>query len=119
MPFFMQLNAEMLRKTFNTIPRIHHEKEEVDYIALTDSLIEQKFEVNLFDIETSMGMQQVSELSNKAIIKQLMLDENDYTWMISEQKEMIERQENKIIRLEEENRLIKIKIAKYVGDTNG
>jgi len=76
-------------------------------------------EVNLFDIETSMGMQQVSELSNKAIIKQLMLDENDYTWMISEQKEMIERQENKIIRLEEENRLIKIKIAKYVGDTNG
>ena len=75
-------------------------------------------EVNLFDIETSRGMQQVSELSNKAIVKQLMLDENDYTWMISEQKEMIEKQENKIIRLEEENRLIKIKIAKFVGDTN-
>lgn len=51
--FFMQLNADVLRKTFNTIPRIHHEKEEIDYISLTDSLIQKKFAVNLFDMKLS------------------------------------------------------------------
>jgi hypothetical protein len=73
-------------------------------------------EVNLFDIETAKGMQQVADLSSKAIVKQLMLDENDYTWIITEQKEMIQKQDKRIIELEEENRLLKVKSKKDSGD---
>ncbi len=73
-------------------------------------------EVNLFDIETAKGIQQVSDLSSQAIIKQLMMDENDYTWMISEQREMIQKQEKRLIELEEENRLLKIHFRKNSGE---
>lgn len=73
-------------------------------------------DVNLFDIETAKGIQQVAELSNESIFKQLMLDENDYTWMISEQRELIKKQDKKLVDLEEENRLLKIKLNKYGGD---
>lgn len=75
----------------------------------------QEVEVNLFDIETAKGMQQVAELSNQAIIKQLMLDENDYTFMINEQRDIIKNQDKKLNELEEENRLLKIKL-RGVGD---
>lgn len=46
-------------------------------------------EVNAFDVETCKGMQQVAELSNAAIIKQINLDENDYAGMLTEQRGII------------------------------
>ncbi len=46
-------------------------------------------EVNSFDIGTAEGMKQVAEISNGAIIKQLMLDESDYTEMIATQRQML------------------------------
>lgn len=46
-------------------------------------------EVNAFDVETCKGMQQVAELSNAAIIKQINLDENDYAGMLTEQRTII------------------------------
>lgn len=55
-------------------------------------------EVNMFEVETCKGMQQVAELSNAAIMKQIGLDENDYTDMIKEQRTML-------VKLREERNL--------------
>lgn len=46
-------------------------------------------EVNAFDIGTAEGMRQVADISNASIIKQIRLDENDYTDMLVQQREMI------------------------------
>ena len=46
-------------------------------------------EVNGFDIGTCRGMQQVMDMSNASILKQLRLDESEYSDMIAEQREMI------------------------------
>lgn len=70
-------------------------------------------ELNLFDIETAQGIKQVADLSNRSIIEQLQFDENDYTNMLIEQREIIEKLEDKSSRLEEENRLLKKEILKY------
>ena len=76
-------------------------------------------EVNLFDIETAKGMQQVANISNKSIMEQLQFDENDYTSMIMEQREIIEQLESKNAKLEEENRLIKKELIKYKNVSSG
>ena len=70
-------------------------------------------DLNLFDIETAAGIKQVADLSNKSIIEQLQFDENDYTTMLIEQREMIEKLDVKVEKLEEENRLLKKEIMKY------
>lgn len=46
-------------------------------------------EVNGFDIGTCRGMQQVMDMSNASILKQLRLDESEYSDMLAEQREMI------------------------------
>ena len=46
-------------------------------------------EVNGFDIATCRGMQQVMDMSNASILKQLRLDESEYSDMIAEQRELI------------------------------
>ena len=78
--------------------------------------------VNLFDIETAKGMRQVADLSNQSIVAQLQFDENDYTAMILEQREIIQDLDSKVIKLEEENRMLKKEVIKYstedVGDTD-
>jgi hypothetical protein len=70
-------------------------------------------EVNLFDIETAQGIRQVADLSNQSIVDQLQFDENDYTSMIMEQREIIQELDAKASKLEEENRLLKKEIIKY------
>lgn len=64
-------------------------------------------ELNCFDIETCKGMQQVAELSMQAIFKQLSFDENDYTDMIKQQREMLEELNSKVNLHEEEYRVLK------------
>lgn len=64
-------------------------------------------QVNLFDIETCDGMMQVANISNESIMKQLQFDENDYTSMILEQRDIIQDLTNKVSHLEEENRKFK------------
>lgn len=73
-------------------------------------------EINLFDIETCQGIKQVADISNKSIIEQLMFDENDYTEMITKQREMLLSLTESNNKLEEENRLLKTKIYNYEGD---
>lgn len=46
-------------------------------------------EVNGFDIGTCRGMQQIMDLSNASILKQLHLDESEYSDMLAEQRQMI------------------------------
>lgn len=46
-------------------------------------------EVNGFDIATCRGMQQVMDMSNASILKQLKLDESEYSDMLAEQRETI------------------------------
>lgn len=63
--------------------------------------------VNLFNIETAEAIKQVADISNRSILDQLRFDENDYTEIIREQKKMIESMDEKLIKLEEENRILK------------
>lgn len=67
-------------------------------------------EVNLFDIETAKGIEQVADISNKSIINQLQFDENDYAEMLQEQREILIEQEKKLANLEEDLRLAKKKL---------
>jgi hypothetical protein len=69
-------------------------------------------EVNLYDVKTCEGMKIVSDISSKSIFEQLMLNENDYTDMIKDQRELIEKLNIKCEQLEEENRNLKLKIKK-------
>ena len=46
-------------------------------------------EVNGFDIATCKGMQQVMDLSNASILKQLALDESEYSDIVAEQRKMV------------------------------
>lgn len=66
--------------------------------------------VNLFDIKTSEAFKQIAELSNQNIANQLTLDNNDYTEIVKEQREMIQSFETELDTLKEENRNLKNKI---------
>lgn len=48
--FFIQLNQEVIEKTYNQIPRLHHKRGVIDYITIADSLIGKWFDMNLFSI---------------------------------------------------------------------
>jgi hypothetical protein len=67
--------------------------------------------VNLYDLETSDAMRQIADISHKSILSQLVLDENDQSDMLAQQRELIRRMDEKTMKLEEENRLLKIKIS--------
>lgn len=63
-------------------------------------------EVNVFDIGTCEGMRQVAEISMAAILKQIVLDENDYTEMIKDQVKLINYHEKRANEFEEQARLL-------------
>jgi len=65
-------------------------------------------EINVYDIETCAGMKQVADISNKSIFEQLTLNENDYTEMIKEQRELLIKLQQRVEELEEENRKLHI-----------
>lgn len=46
-------------------------------------------EVNGFDLMTCKGMQQVMDLSNASILKQLSLDESEYSDIVAEQRRLV------------------------------
>lgn len=67
--------------------------------------------VNLFDMQTSQGMEQVADLSHASIMKQLQFDENDYADMVAWQKDEIFKMTKEKDKLEEELRLLKINLS--------
>ena len=66
--------------------------------------------VNLFDIKTSEAFRQIDEISNNNIANQLTLDNNEYTEIVKEQREMIQKYDLELETLKEENRILKNKI---------
>lgn len=63
-------------------------------------------EVNAFEVETCKGMQQVAELSNAAILKQINLDENDYADMLKDQRILITKLRKEKNLAEERQRIL-------------
>lgn len=70
----------------------------------------QEIAVNLFDIKTSEAFRQIDEISNNNIANQLTLDNNEYTEIVKEQREMIQKYDTELEALKEENRILKNKI---------
>lgn len=76
-------------------------------------------EVNAFDIGTCEGMRQVADISNASIMKQIRLDENDYTEMLGQQREMIVKLQEKASQNEEVARLLlreNLDLKKYIEE---
>lgn len=76
-------------------------------------------EVNAFDIGTAEGMRQVADISNASIMKQIALDENDYTEMLAKQRDMIVNLQNKADENEEKARILlreNLDLKKYLED---
>lgn len=74
-------------------------------------------EVNAFDIGTAEGMRQVADISNASIMKQIALDENDYTEMLAKQREMIVKLQEKADINEEKTRILlreNLDLKKYI-----
>ena len=74
-------------------------------------------EVNVFDIGTAEGMRQVADISNASIMKQIALDENDYTEMLAKQREMIVKLQEKADINEEKARILlreNLDLKKYI-----
>ena len=76
-------------------------------------------EVNAFDIGTCEGMKQVADISNASIIKQIRLDENDYSEMLVKQREMITKLQEKADQNEEVARVLlreNIDLKRYIEE---
>lgn len=63
-------------------------------------------EVNGFDIGTCRGMQQVLEMSDSSIMRQLNLDESEWSDMVAEQREMLIKVQNERDVYKELNRIL-------------
>lgn len=63
-------------------------------------------EVNGFDIGTCRGMQQVLEMSDASIMRQLALDESEWSDMVAEQRKMLVNVQNERDVYKEINRII-------------
>lgn len=62
--------------------------------------------VNGFDLETCKAMQQVADISDAAILKQLNLDESEWSDMVAEQRKMITKLTEEAHSYQEAARLI-------------
>lgn len=63
-------------------------------------------EINGFDIATCKGMQQVQEISDASIMKQLALDDSDWSDMVAEMRETIVALRREKDQYKEINRLL-------------
>jgi len=67
-------------------------------------------EHDYYDHMKAKGMKVTADISNKSILEQLQFDENDYVSMLKEQKEIIQRLQEKIDDIEEENRQLHVEL---------
>ena len=63
-------------------------------------------EVNGFDIGTCRGMQQVLEMSDASIMRQLALDESEWSEMVAEQRQLLIKVQNERDVYKEVNRIL-------------
>lgn len=81
--------------------------------SMMKEMAENNFEeinVNLFDIKTSEAFRQIDEISNTNISNQLTLDNNEYSEIVKEQREIICKYETDIEALREENRILQNRV---------
>jgi len=83
------------------------------------SLMKQYRELNFEDAEQdyydqnkAYGMKMTADISNKSLLEQLQLDENDYTDMLNTQRGLIQEYQSRIEDLEEENRQLNVLLDK-------
>lgn len=76
-------------------------------------------EVNLYDLETSESIKQIADISNRSIREQLLFDENDYTDMIAQQSNLIKKLDSELMKVKEENRLLRITNSMLQGNKVG
>ena len=77
------------------------EMEENDFEAI---------KVNLFDIKQAEAFKQIADLSNRSIMDQLTFDSSDYSEIVNEQRELIQKYETELDTYKEENRILKNKL---------
>ena len=70
----------------------------------------EQIKVNLFDVNTAKCMKQIADLSNESIMEQLTFDNNDYSEMLKEQRELLIKYQDELEQANEENRMLKNKI---------
>ena len=78
-------------------------------------------EVNGFDIGTCRGMRKVMDMSNASILKQLRLDESEYSDMLAEQREMITKLRDDLDNYKEISRILlreNIDLKDYMEEHN-
>lgn len=78
-------------------------------------------EVNGFDLNTCKGMRQVMDMSNASILKQLRLDESEYSDMIAEQREMIVKYQEDLENYKEISRILlreNLDLKDYLKENN-
>lgn len=78
-------------------------------------------EVNVFDIGTCEGMRQVAEISDASIMKQIRLDENDYTEIVATQRENIVALQRSLEEWQEKARILlreNIDLKEYLSENN-
>ena len=66
--------------------------------------------------KTSEAFKQIDKISNTNIANQLTLDNNDYTEIIKEQREMIQSLTSQVNVLKEENRVLQNKIVDFTKE---
>ena len=69
-------------------------------------------EQDYYDQNKAYGMKMTADISNKSLLEQLQLDENDYTDMLNTQRELIQDYQSRIEDLEEENRQLNVLLDK-------
>lgn len=78
-------------------------------------------EVNGFDINTCKGMRQVMELSDASILKQLALDESEWSDMVAEQRKLLRQYEDEKNSYQEISRILlreNIDLRDYLSSHN-
>ena len=55
--------------------------------------------------------EQLYFIGNKSILEQLQFDENDYISMVKDQRELIQRLQEKLDNVEEENRQLHVRLS--------
>lgn len=63
-------------------------------------------EVNGFDVATARGMKQVIEMSDASIMKQLRLDDSEWSDMVSDQRQMIRKLQDENLNYKEVSRIL-------------
>ncbi|MDD4376505.1 MAG: hypothetical protein PHR25_07010, partial [Clostridia bacterium] len=73
-------------------------------------------EHDYYDHMKANGMKQTADISNKSILEQLQFDENDYISMVKDQREIIQKLQEKVDDIEEENRQLNIKLDDFLNN---